>query len=164
MKISNKADYALLALFTLMDASRGVPISARAISDRNKIPLKFLEHILREMKEQGWVESSAGKHGGYRLARKPSSISVGEVVRYFDGLLGPTTCSSLSCLEGTCPHEATCRFRWLFQDIQHYAVRLLDSSTLESVAKGPPTRKASAPASRTSAKTKKSPRSKSPSR
>jgi Rrf2 family protein len=155
LKISNKADYALLALFTLMGTSRVAPISARAISDRNKIPLKFLEHILREMKEQGWIESSAGKYGGYWLARKPSAISIGEVIRHFDGLLGPTVCSTLSCQDGTCPHETTCRFRWLFLDIQDYATRLLDSSTLESVAKGPPSRKKTSPSK---AKAKKTPR------
>lgn len=138
MKISNKTDYALLALFTLLEVPDGKPISAREISARNKIPLKFLEHILREMKEQGWVESVSGKYGGYLLARKPGKISIGEVVRHFDGLLGPSPCVSVSCQEGTCPHESTCRFRWLFQDIQSYAIKLLDSSTLESVAKGPP--------------------------
>lgn len=138
MRISNKTDYALLALFSLVAAQDKGPVSARELADRNKIPRKFLEQILRDMKEQGWIESTTGKHGGYRLARPASQISVGEVVRYFDGLLGPTLCSTIDCRDGQCIHESVCRFRWLFMDIRDYTTRLLDNADLETVYSGGP--------------------------
>lgn len=133
MRISNKTDYALRALFVLVASPEERPVSAREIADRSKIPRKFLEQIMRELKERGVVQSVPGKHGGYRLARSAADISVGEVVRYFDGLHGPAPCACLECSVGTCPHESACHFRGLFVDIRDYAARLLDGSTLESV-------------------------------
>lgn len=133
MRISNKTDYALRALFALVASPEERPVSAREIADRSKIPRKFLEQIMRELKEQGVVQSVAGKHGGYRLARPAAEISVGEVVRCFDGLHGPAPCVCLDCGVESCPHESACHFRWLFVDIRDYAARLLDGATLESV-------------------------------
>lgn len=133
MRITNKTDYALRALFALVAPPEEKTVSAREIAERSKIPRKFLEQIMRELKEQGVVQSIPGKHGGYRLARPAAEISVGQVVRHFDGLHGPAPCACLECRVETCPHESTCHFRWLFVDIWDYAARLLDGATLESV-------------------------------
>ncbi len=133
MRISNKTDYALRALFALVASPAELAVSAREIAERTKIPRKFLEQIMRELKERDVVQSVPGKHGGYRLARPAAEISVGEVVRHFDGLHGPTPCACMDCSVESCPHESGCHFRWLFVDIRDYAARLLDGATLESV-------------------------------
>lgn len=133
MRISNKTDYALRALFALVASPEQRAVSAREIAERSRISRKFLEQIMRELKELGVVQSVSGKHGGYRLARPAAEISVGEVVRHFDGLHGPAPCACLDCGVETCPHESACHFRWLFVDIRDYAARLLDGATLESV-------------------------------
>ncbi len=134
MRISNKTDYALRALFALVASSpEETTVSAREIADRSKIPRKFLQQIMRELKERGVVQSVPGKYGGYRLARPAAEISVGEVVRHFDGLHGPAPCACLDCGGEACPLESACYFRHLFVDIRDYAARLLDGATLESV-------------------------------
>ncbi len=94
MKLSSRTDYALRALFTLVECADKELVSTRRLAERNEIPKKFLEQILMEMKTQGWIESVTGKLGGYRLAKPASKITMGEVIRHFDGNLAPISCVS----------------------------------------------------------------------
>ncbi len=96
MKVSKKADYALRVLFTLAARYGGEPISIRELAEQNQVPKRFLEHIMLDLKSQRWVASVAGKNGGYVLAQAPERIRLGQVVRYFDGLLAPINCVSVS--------------------------------------------------------------------
>jgi hypothetical protein len=63
MKLSRKSDYALRALFTLVEHYGEGPKSIREIAERNDIPRRFLEQIMLDMKAQKWVESIAGRDG-----------------------------------------------------------------------------------------------------
>jgi Rrf2 family protein len=137
MRISKKTDYALRALFTLVEEEGRGPVSIRELARRNDAPKRFLEQIMLHLKARGWVESLPGAHGGYMLAKKPSQITLGEVVRYFDGILAPIGCVSVSGYE-RCSQEAVCRFRRVFLDARNYVTLLMDRSTLEMVAKGAP--------------------------
>ena len=83
------------------------------------------------------MDSVAGARGGYILARKPSQITLGEVVRHFDGILAPIGCVSVSGYE-RCTQEPVCRFRRVFLDVRNYVTLLMDQATLEAVAKGKP--------------------------
>lgn len=132
MKVSKRTDYALRVLFTLIEQEGGAPISIRELAERNLIPKRFLEHIMLDLKSQGWVNSVAGKHGGYVLARPASEITMGQVVRHFDGLIAPLNCVSMSNYE-PCVLEATCRFRRVFLQIRNETTRYMDSATLASV-------------------------------
>lgn len=107
---------------------------------RNSVPKKFLEQIMLSLKEQGWVGSSPGLRGGYFLAKAPNSITMGEVLRHFDGILAPIPCVSVTGYE-PCSQESTCRFRRVFLDARNYAARLMERSTLAEVAKGAPVTK-----------------------
>jgi len=69
MRISKKTDYALRALFTLVDHYGGAPIPIRELARRNDIPKRFLEQIMLDLKTQGWVSSMAGLRGGYMLPK-----------------------------------------------------------------------------------------------
>lgn len=137
MHISKKTDYALRALFTLVEHYKGAPIPIRELARRNDIPKRFLEQIMLALKAQGWVESLAGVRGGYALAKNPSKITMGEVVRHFDGILAPIDCVSLSGYK-RCSQEPVCRFRRVFLDIRNYVTAVMDRSTLAEVAKGAP--------------------------
>jgi Rrf2 family protein len=137
MKVSRKTDYALRALFTLVDAFKGGPISIRELSRQNDIPKKFLEQIMLDMKERGWVVSIPGQKGGYLLSKEPSSISLGEVVRHFDGVLAPIPCVSITKHE-TCTQESTCRFRRVFLEIRDFTLQTMMEATLEQVARWSP--------------------------
>jgi len=134
MKLSNRTDYALRALFTLVEADGGQLVSTRQLAERNDIPQKFLEQILMEMKQKGWVESVTGKHGGYRLLKPAGLITMGEIIRHFDGILAPIACVSATGYK-CCSQEKSCRFRRLFLDIRNYIAYSMDNSTLEAVFK-----------------------------
>ena len=137
MKISRKTDYALRALFTLVEHHGRGPIPIRELARRNDVPKPFLEQILLEMKSRGWVDSVPGKRGGYVLAREPGAITMGEVVRHFDGLLAPIACVSTSGYEW-CSQESVCRFRRVLLEIRNLTTRLMDGATLAAVHEGKP--------------------------
>jgi Rrf2 family protein len=137
VRLSKKTDYALRALFTLVDHHGGPPIPIRELARRNDVPKRFLEQIMLDLKAQGWVESTAGARGGYVLAKSPSQITMGEVVRHFDGILAPIHCVSLTGYK-RCSQESVCRFRRVFFDARNYVARLMDRSTLAEVARGAP--------------------------
>jgi Rrf2 family protein len=137
MKISKRTDYALRALFTLVEHYQRGPIPIRELARRNDAPKRFLEHIMLDLKAKGWVDSVAGIRGGYVLAKPPNKITMGEVIRFFDGILAPIDCVSVSgyC---RCSQEAVCRFRRVFLDVRNYASQRMDAATLDSVFKGLP--------------------------
>lgn len=137
MKISMKTDYALRALFTLVENQGGDPIPVRELARRNDVPKRFLEQILLEMKGEGWVRSLPGKRGGYQLARSPEQITMGQVVRRFDGILAPLHCVSSSHYE-PCTQEAHCRFRRVLLEIRNQTHRLMERATLARVHAGEP--------------------------
>lgn len=136
MKLSRKSDYALRALMMLVENYGRGPISVRTIAERNDIPRKFLEHIMLEMKSQGWVESIAGRDGGFVLGKPPEQITMGQIVRHFDGILAPISCVSTSHYE-PCSQESVCRFRRVLLDIRNYIVKLMDTASLDRVLAGP---------------------------
>ena len=82
MRVSKKTDYALRALFTLVEHHGGAPIPIRELARRNDVPKRFLEQIMLALKSRGWVASTAGIRGGYILAKSPAKITMGEVVRH----------------------------------------------------------------------------------
>src|ERR1019366_5706056 len=110
VKLSKKADYAFRVLFTLVDQQGTGPMSMTQLAKRNDVPKKFLEHIMLDLKARGWVDSSPGRHGGYVLATAPERITMGQVVRHFDGLMAPIGCVSVSRNE-RCTQAHRCRFR-----------------------------------------------------
>jgi Rrf2 family protein len=137
MKVSKKSDYALRVLFSLVEHYGQGPLSIRELAHRNDVPKRFLEHILLDLKAQGWVDSIPGKYGGYSLAQDPNAIHMGQVVRLFDNLLAPINCVSVSQYE-KCSQEADCRFRRVFLEIRNNTTHLMDNATLASIYAGKP--------------------------
>ncbi|MDX2268433.1 MAG: Rrf2 family transcriptional regulator [Bryobacter sp.] len=85
MKISVKAEYALEAIFDLALGGGTEPVRIADIAKRRKIPQKFLELILSNLKQGGFVESRRGADGGYLLSKPAGQITVGEIIRHIDG-------------------------------------------------------------------------------
>ena len=137
MRVSKKTDYALRALFTLVEHFGGAPIPIRELARRNDVPKRFLEQIMLDLKAQGWVDSAAGIRGGYVLARSPERITMGEVVRHFDGILAPIDCVSVTGYK-RCSQEPVCRFRRVFLEARNYVAKVMDRATLAEVARGAP--------------------------
>ena len=137
MKISKKTDYALRVLFTLVEHYGRGPIPIRELARRNEVPKSFLEHILLELKSQNWVDSVPGRNGGYVLALSPEKVTMGQIVRYFDGVLAPIKCVSVTDY-GRCSQEPVCRFRRVFLEIRNKTAEIMDRVTLASIYAGKP--------------------------
>lgn len=93
LRLSKKTDYALMALAFLAEAPAGAA-PARQIAAQYDLPLELLAKILQRLAQCGLVTSQMGAHGGYRLARPSTQISVAEVVQAIDGPLALTACAT----------------------------------------------------------------------
>jgi Rrf2 family protein len=86
VKVTAKADYAVRATLELAQVEDGL-VKGERIAQAQSIPLKFLENILIDLRHSGIVHAQRGAEGGYRLARDPSDITLGEVIRAVEGPL-----------------------------------------------------------------------------
>jgi Rrf2 family protein len=89
MFISQKSRYALKALLELANRAGDGPVKIGEIAEARSIPPRFLEVILNQLKQSGFVDARRGSDGGYFLIRPPRKITVGEVLRFVQGLMGP---------------------------------------------------------------------------
>ena len=137
MKISKRTDYALRALFTLVEHHGGIPIPIRELARRNDVPKRFLEQIMLDLKSRGWVDSTPGARGGYFLGKQPDTITLGEIVRHFDGILAPIDCVSVTGYK-RCSQEPVCRFRRVFLNARNYVAGVMDRTTLAEISRGLP--------------------------
>ena len=87
MRISAKAEYAVLAAVELAAASGEKPVKAERLASAQEIPLNFLENILGELRHAGVVRSQRGAEGGFRLARPADKVTLADVIRAVDGPL-----------------------------------------------------------------------------
>lgn len=132
MKLSRKSDYALRALVTLAERTGEGPISIRILSEINDVPQRFLEQIMLDLKRSGWVRSIAGRDGGFVLAKAPEHITMGQIVRHFDGVVAPIACVSASHYE-PCSQERRCRFRRVLLEVRNYTAQRMDEMTLAAI-------------------------------
>ncbi len=135
--ITKKAKYALKALLELEAAyAAKKPVLIAELAQRGRIPKKFLELILLELKNNGVLESRKGKGGGYMLAKPPAQIMLGSIMRIIDGPLAPLPCLSQTAYRrcDECVDEATCSIRMVLKDLHDYQVKLLDNTSLECMA------------------------------
>jgi len=136
MKLSKKGEYALRAL---IDLGIGAEVGRRLlqvteIAEKEKLPIKFLEQVMQQLKEGGFIQSQRGKFGGYRLARSANLITMGQVVRMIDGPLAPIGCVSQSAYEPcSCPDEVHCGLRMLMLDVRNAIAGILDRYSLADV-------------------------------
>lgn len=133
MRLTKRGEYALRALIDLGIAQElGRPMLQIAeMADRENIPIKFLEQILVQLKEAGYLDSKRGKQGGYFLAKPMDTITIGDVVRQLEGPLAPISCVSQNFYERcSCPDEAHCGLRMLMMDVRNAIANILDHYTL----------------------------------
>ncbi|MGH7813726.1 MAG: RrF2 family transcriptional regulator [Candidatus Binataceae bacterium] len=130
--LTKKSKYALKALTVLAKEYGQGPVLVADIARRERIPGKFLELILLDLKHQGILRSKKGKGGGYFLGHAPNRISIGRVIRVLDGPLAPLPCLSktayMRCRE--CRDERTCAVRLTMKEVYDATAAILDSATL----------------------------------
>ena len=137
--LSKKAKYALKALFALaqdnVNGQKSMLIAE--IAKQERIPKKFLEAILLDLKNDGILYSKRGKTGGYALRQTPDQISVGQVIRVIDGPLALIPCASQSayvpCEE--CLDVETCAIRLTMRKVRDATATILDNTTLADALK-----------------------------
>lgn len=136
MRLTKRGEYALRALIDLgiaQEAGRDL-VQIAEIADHENIPIKFLEAILVELKEEGFLDSKRGKHGGYFLARPMDTIMLGGVIRKIEGPLAPIGCVSQNFYEKcSCPDEDHCGLRMLMLDVRNAIASILDNYSLAQV-------------------------------
>ena len=127
LRFTKRADYGLMAIhYIAINEDRGV-VSAKRIADEFHIPSELLAKILQRLAKKKLITSQNGPKGEYLLARRPSEISVGDVIRALEGPI-----NIVSCLEASseCPQMAHCNLRRPVQKIQAAISRVLDTMSL----------------------------------
>ena len=136
MNLSKRGEYALRALIDIGIAHEMgrelLPMSE--LAERERIPVKFLEQILLQLKDAGYLQSRRGTKGGYLLKKPAGQIRIGEVVRLIDGPLAPIACVSKTAYAPcSCPDEDHCGLRMLMMDVRNAIASRLDRHTLAEV-------------------------------
>ena len=132
MHITYKGDYALKAVLDLARHYGNGVLTIHDLAKRTDAPIKFLEQVLLELKRGGFVESRRGKIGGYLLARPPSQIKLGKVIRFIDGPIEP-----IGCVEKKytgCKDLYKCIFRSVWQEVAQCTSNIIDNITFEDLA------------------------------
>lgn len=132
MKLSTRGRYAASAMFDMACYAGGEPITAAVIAERQKISLTYLEQLLNRLRKSGLVETVRGPSGGYLLARKPSQISIGDVVRAADGPIALADCVGKAT---HCHKSGCCSTRSLWKTLSNKVSKVLDSTTLADLCK-----------------------------
>ncbi len=129
--LTKKGKYGLKAAVYLARLPPGASTQVAEIAETNQIPKKFLDVILGELRNAGFLSSKKGKPGGYRLAKAPENIIVGEMIRALDGPLAPLPCASRNAYEACedC-NIGTCEVRMLMVQVRDAIGTVLDTYTL----------------------------------
>lgn len=133
--LSKKTRYAMVALTYLAKEKSGKAVLSTEIAKNEKIPQRFLENILLELKKLGVLGSKKGKEGGYFLLKPAEEITLLDIVRHFEGSIALLYCVSEKAYQPCefCKEEATCKIRSVFRDIREHTINLLQNTTLQSL-------------------------------
>jgi Rrf2 family protein len=128
MSVSSKCYYALRAVYALAEHNDPRPLKIAEIAEQQHIPVRFLEVILNQLKGGGFVQSWRGAEGGYRLARPPEGLTVGEIMRFVDGPIAPVDCVSQSRPK-ECEFHGECCFFGFWGRVRQAISRVVDETT-----------------------------------
>ncbi len=134
--LSQKARYALHALIVLAEHSGDAPMQIAEVAQEARVPRKFLEQILLDLKKRGIVKSTRGRSGGYLLGKAPRDISFADVIRVMDGPLALAPCVSVTAYHKCedCVDEATCAIRKVLLAARDATAQVLESRTIAQAA------------------------------
>jgi Rrf2 family protein len=135
LRLSKKADYALMAMKHLAIRPDAASASAREIAEQYDIPIELMAKVLQRLARRGLLTSHQGTRGGYRLGRASSAISVADIIQAIDGPLTVTACSS--DVE-SCGQYAKCSVRDPLWRIKDRIIAALATCSLQEIAADPP--------------------------
>jgi hypothetical protein len=134
--LNKKTQYAFQALMYLAENQDNGPVLIAEISAAKKIPLKFLENILLELRKAGMLESKKGKGGGYFLNLSPSKIRLADIIRKIEGPIAMLPCASLYFYErcSNCD-EKNCGLHDTMIDVRDATLKILEGKTVADLIK-----------------------------
>lgn len=133
--LSKKTKYALHALTYLAKKDANEPTLILEIAENSRIPRKFLESILLDLKKQGILNSKMGKGGGYFLRQTPEQIQISTIIRLFNGPIALLPCVSLNYYQrcDECTDEMTCGLNKVFIDVRNETLRILENKSIQDI-------------------------------
>lgn len=135
--LSKKTKYALKALIYLAKTSEKEPVLIMEIAETEHIPRKFLEGILLELRNHGYLGSKKGKGGGYYMKEDPATILVVDIIRIMNGPIAYLPCVSLNFYEKCeeCVDEKICGIRNIFIELRDKTLQILSENSLADLIK-----------------------------
>lgn len=130
--LSQKCQYALRAMYEITLRENDWPIKSSEIARAQAIPARFLENILAQLKQGGFIESKRGREGGYMLADPEREITVGEIIRFIQGPLVPVHCM-IEGAAGNCEFASDCPFHSMWERARDAVLEIYDNTTLRSL-------------------------------
>ena len=129
--LSKKSQYALKALSYLVEKQQEGPILISEISEKKKIPLKFLENILLELKKAEILDSKKGKGGGYFFRENPGNVKLAKIIRLVNGPIAMLPCISLNFYE-KCEdcNEDHCGLHDVLIEVRDASLKILEEKTI----------------------------------
>jgi Rrf2 family protein len=148
--LSQKARYAIRALTALAELEPATQAQIAEIADSARVPRKFLEQILLDLKKRGLVHSTRGKLGGYTLGRPAEEIELAEVIRTIDGPLALSPCASRMAYRKCedCLDADTCPIRKVLLEVRDATADILENRSLATMIEKPATRRRKTPRKR----------------
>lgn len=133
MWITRRTDYATRAVLALALVEDGRPRKVHELAAATRTPVTVLEQVLPQLRTAGVVRSERGPAGGYRLNHPPGEITLGRVVRLFEGQLAPIPCATRHEPE-PCAMDVGCTIRDVWSDVRDATIRILESTTFADLA------------------------------
>ena len=136
MLISKKTRYAMIAMVRLAKEYGNGAIMIGDIAKSENIPRRFLENILLELKNLGFLGSKLGKSGGYFLLKSPEDVTLSDIVRHFEGTIAMLSCVSEKSYQPCefCKDEALCKIRKTFKAVRDSTFDILERTTLKDLS------------------------------
>ncbi|MBS3899489.1 MAG: Rrf2 family transcriptional regulator [Dethiobacter sp.] len=133
MRLSTKGRYGVHAMFDLAMHSGDAAIALKSVAQRENISEKYLEHLFANLKKAGLIHSVRGAQGGYRLARPPEEITLGDIIRVLEGPVAPAECRAEDGGHEGCQSSSACAMRSVWCRIRDEINSILDNITLAEV-------------------------------
>lgn len=131
LRLSKKADYALMAMKHLATRHDSASASAREIAEAYDIPIELMAKVLQRLVQRGLLASHQGTRGGYRLSRPVALISVADIIQAIDGPLTVTACSTEA---ENCGQYSKCNIRDPLWRIKDRIISALSTCSLEEIS------------------------------
>lgn len=133
MKISTRGRYALRLMLDLAMNKDNEYVTIKSISNRQGISDKYLEQIITVLARAGFVTSSRGSQGGYKLSKPPHDYTVGMILRLIEGSLVPVACMQNE--PNQCPRASKCATLDFWKQLNDAINSVVDNITLSDLVK-----------------------------